>query len=148
MNKEKEDVKKWIKIIIIALIGYLIVNNVAVVGNIIGKIFGIVSPFIVGACIAFILNVPMSFFEKKFSNLKTKKGKKLNKSFIRMISLILAVLVIVFILSLIVKLIVPEIINIISLLIEKFPYYAEEIKNFVTTITDDYSEITKFINNI
>lgn len=144
----KEDMKKWIKIILVALAGYLIVSNVAVVGNIIGKIINIISPFVVGAAIAFILNVPMSFFEKKLGSLKSKKGKKLNKNFIRTISLILAILVIVFILSLIIKLIVPEIVNIVSLLIENFPYYAEEIKSFATTLTEDYPEVTDIINNI
>ena len=144
----KEDMKKWIKIILVALVGYLIVNNVTVVGNIIGKIINIISPFVVGAAIAFILNVPMSFFERKFSSFKTKKGKKLNKHFVRTISLVLAILVIVFILSLIIKLIVPEIVNIVSLLIENFPYYAEEIKSFATTLTEDYPEVTDVINNI
>ena len=144
----KEDMKKWIKIILVALAGYLIVSNVAVVGNIIGKIMNIISPFVVGAAIAFILNVPMSFFERKLGSLKSKKGKKLNKNFIRTISLVLAILVIVFILSLIIKLIVPEIVNIVSLLIENFPYYAEEIKSFATTLTEDYPEVTDIINNI
>ena len=74
MNSEKQEIKKWVKIIFIALFGYLIVDNVEVVGNIIGKVISIVSPFVIGAAIAFILNLPMGFFETKLSNFKTKKG--------------------------------------------------------------------------
>lgn len=148
MNTEKQEIKKWAKIIFIALFGYLIVDNVDVVGNIIEKIISIISPFVIGAAIAFILNLPMGFFETKLSNFKTKKGKKLNKSLIRAISLILAIFVIALILTLIVNLIVPEIINIISLLIDKLPYYGAELKNIATTVTKDVPEINEFIKNI
>ena len=79
MEKEKQEIKKWTKIICIALLGYLLVDNIEAVGNIIGKILSIISPFVVGAAIAFILNLPMGFFETKLSNFKTKKGKKLGK---------------------------------------------------------------------
>lgn len=144
----KEELRKWTKIIIIALIGYLIVNNISVVGEFIGMFINIISPFIVGAALAFILNLPMSFFEKKLSKFKTKKGKKLNKNFVRMISLILAIFVIVLIFSLIINLVLPEIISIISILIDNLPYYIEEIKNFAIALTEDYPEITEMIEEI
>lgn len=148
MNTEKQEIKKWAKIICIALFGYLIVDNVEVVRNIIEKIISIISPFVIGAAIAFILNLPMGFFETKLSSFKTKKGKKLGKSFIRTVSLILAILVIALILTLIVNLIVPEIINIITLLIDKLPYYGAELKNIAATITQDFPEVNEFIKNI
>ena len=148
MNTEKQEIKKWIKIIFIALFGYLIVDNVEIVGNIIRKILSIISPFVVGAAIAFILNLPMGFFEEKLSKFKTKKGKKLGKGFIRTVSLILAILVIALILTLIVNLILPEIINIITLLIEKLPYYGAELKNIATNITEDMPQINETIKSI
>ncbi len=148
MNTEKQEIKKWAKIIFIALFGYLIVDNVEVVGDIIGKIISIISPFVVGAAIAFILNLPMGFFEEKLSKFKTKKGKKLGKGFIRAVSLILAILVIALILSLIVNLILPEIINIITLLIEKLPYYGAELKNIASNITQDVPQINEIIKGI
>lgn len=148
MNNEKQEIKKWAKIIFIALFGYLIVNNVETVGNIIGKIISIISPFVIGAAIAFILNLPMSFFERKLSNIKTKKGKKINKGLIRGLSLILAILVILLVLTLIVNLILPEIINIITLLIENAPYYLDDIKSFATTVTQDVPAVNDFIKNM
>lgn len=148
MDTEKQEIKKWAKIIFIALFGYLIVDNINVVGNIVQKILSIISPFVVGAAIAFILNLPMGFFEEKLSKIKTKKGKKLGKGFIRAVSLVLAIVVIALILTLIVNLILPEIINIISLLIEKLPYYGAELKNIATKITEDIPQINETIKNI
>ncbi len=148
MEKEKLEIKKWMKIIFIALFGYLIVDNIAVVGNLIGKIMEIISPFVIGAAIAFILNLPMGFFESKLSNFKTKKGKRLGKSFIRTVSLILAIVVIALVLTLIINIILPEIVNIITLLIEKLPYYGAELKNIATSITTDVPQINEAIKNI
>ena len=148
MSQEKQEIKKWAKIIFIALFGYLIVDNISVVGEIIKTILNIMSPFVVGAAIAFILNLPMGFFEEKLSKFKTKKGKKLAKGFIRTVSLILAIVVITFVLTIIVNLILPEIINIITLLIEKLPYYGAEIKNIASNITKDFPQINETIKNI
>lgn len=148
MDNEKQEMRKWIKIISFALIGYLIVQNVEIVGNILSKIITIISPFVIGAALAFIFNLPMAFFENKLSKFKTKKGKKLNKSFIRAISLILSFLVIGLIITLIINLILPEIINIIKLLIDNLPYYGAEIKNFATNITVDFPDVNKVIKSI
>lgn len=148
MNLEKKEVKKWAIIIFMALLGYLVVDNIDIVGNVIQKFISIISPFVIGSAIAFILNLPMGAFEAKLSSVKTKKGKKLNKSFIRIISLVLAIVVITLILTLIINLILPEIINIISLLIEKLPYYLAELKNIATTITQNSPELNEFIKNI
>ena len=148
MSQEKQEIKKWAKIIFIALFGYLIVDNISVVGEVIKTILNIMSPFVVGAAIAFILNLPMGFFEEKLSKFKTKKGKKLAKGFIRTVSLILAIVVITFVLTIIVNLILPEIINIITLLIEKLPYYGAEIKNIASNITKDFPQINETIKNI
>ena len=148
MEKEKQETRKWMMIIFTALLGYLIVDNVEVVVTIIQKIISIISPFVIGAAIAFILNLPMGFFETKLSNFKTKQGKKLGKNFIRTVSLILAILVIGLIITLIVNLILPEIINIITLLIEKLPYYGAELKNIATTITQDVPQINEAIKSI
>ena len=148
MSQEKQEIKKWAKIIFIALFGYLIVDNISVVGEIIKTILNIMSPFVVGAAIAFILNLPMGFFEEKLSKFKTKKGKKLAKGFIRTVSLILAIVVITLVLTIIVNLILPEIINIITLLIEKLPYYGAEIKNIASNITKDFPQINETIKNI
>ena len=148
MEQDKKDIKKWFKIISFALIGLLIVNNFSVVTGFVAKFFDIISPFVVGAALAFILNIPMKFFESKFSKITFKKGKKLNKNLIRIISLLLAIIVIGFIITLIVTLILPEIINIIKLLVENSPKYMNEIKNFALDITTNMPDIRDSIKNI
>ncbi len=120
MDKDTKKIKKLIFLIMIAIIFYWVLNNTSIIGDIIGKIIDIIFPFILGACLAFILNIPMSFFEKKLKKIGNKKLK-------RIISLVLAIVVIIVILALIINLVVPELIKIIALLINNIPYYIEEL---------------------
>lgn len=144
MEKNKYNLKNGIILIIIGMIGYWIINNFSTIGNLLSNIISILSPFILGGCLAFILNIPMSFFERKLTKTKNKKSKKTEKSKVaRVISMILAILVIILVLVLIINLIVPELINVVNLLIENIPYYAEELAKFVQTYEENID-----INNI
>lgn len=158
-NNNKISIKKLIVIVLIAIAFHWMINNFTIVGNILSTIIGILSPFILGGVLAFIINIPMTFFERKIFNSKNKnnsktknkeKGKdkpKVNKG-ARTISLILAIITIVFILSLIVKLIVPELINVVNILIENIPYYVSELVTILKDHSSDINieELTKDLN--
>ncbi len=145
MEKKNVEMKRWLILIIVILIGYWIANNLSVLGDFFKLIGNILSPFILGGCLAFILNIPMSFFEKKLSKIKTRKGKKIkNRKVLRIMSILFAILVIVFVLIFIVTLIVPELINIGKMLIDNIPFYAEEISRLI----EQYGEKIPDINNM
>lgn len=144
--EKKEEYKNILKILLILLVGYWAVNNVNFIGSIVLKIFEILFPFILGACMAFILNIPMNFFEKKLSNFKIKKKRVLkNRKLLRVISLFLAIIVIIFILVLIINLIVPELINIGKILIDNIPTYINQIEALVP---EDKENISNFIEEL
>jgi predicted PurR-regulated permease PerM len=145
MEKKNVEMKRWLILIIVILIGYWIANNLSVLGDFFKLIGNILSPFILGGCLAFILNIPMSFFEKKLSKIKTRKGKKIkNRKVLRIMSILFAILVILFVLIFIITLIVPELINIGKMLIDNIPFYAEEISRLI----EQYGEKIPDINNM
>lgn len=145
MEKKNVEMKRWLILIIVILIGYWIANNLSVLVDFFKLIGNILSPFILGGCLAFILNIPMSFFEKKLSKIKTRKGKKIkNRKVLRIMSILFAILVILFILIFIITLIVPELINIGKMLIDNIPFYAEEISRLI----EQYGEKIPDINNM
>lgn len=135
MEKNKSDFKKWLILIAVAIIGYWSINNLNVLGNLFSTILDILFPFIFGGCLAFVLNIPMTFFEKKLSKPKKKPNK--NKKFLRIISIVFAILVILCVVTLIINLIVPELINIGKLLIDNIPYYTQEISKLVEEYGQD-----------
>lgn len=129
MEKEDKMLKKRIILILIAIFSFWAIHNLEKIGTIFGKAFDILFPFILGACIAFILNMPMRFFENKLSNIKNKKGKSvLGKKLLRAISFVLAFITIIFILVIVINLILPELINVVNILIENIPYYIEKLE--------------------
>ena len=148
MEKNSSDLKKWLILILVAILAYWAVNNLSVLGNLINTVIDIIFPFILGGALAYILNIPMSFFEKKFTSTSKKKKAKKKTKLIRIFSIILAVIVIVLILTLIVTLIVPELINIFNLLIDNIPYYVQEITKFAQNYAQDIPNINDFLQNL
>ena len=138
MEKNKKDLRKWIILIFVIIIAYWAINNLNTVKNLFNSILGILFPFVLGAGLAFVLNIPMSFFEKKL--LKQK-----NKKLVRIVSIIFAIAVILLVLALIIRLIVPELIDIVNLLIENIPYYAEKITEIFKQSGANIGDINKVI---
>ena len=147
MKNNKTELKKWIILILVAIIGYWIINNFSTLGNIFNNAFSIIFPFVLGACLAFIVNIPMAFFEKKFLKNK-KKNKTRNKKLIRIISIIFAIVIILMVFILIIRLIVPELVNIVNLLVDNIPYYIEEITKLIENNANNFSDLNSAIQNM
>ena len=133
MSEKRDYTKSIFKVILFAVIAYFGINYYSIITNFIGNILDMFYPFILGGSLAFIINIPMSFLERKFLEEKTKKGKPRfrRKKLARALALILSVLFILSIFFLIIKLIVPELINVFKLLIDKIPYYANEVSFYM-----------------
>lgn len=149
MEKNKGNFKKWILLIITAVVAYWIINNFSAIGNLLSNIFSIIFPFVLGGCLAFILNIPMTFFENKLlkiNNKKNNKSKKVKfKKLKRIISIIFAIAVIILVLALVINLILPELVNVINLLIDNIPYYAEEITKLIQNYGENIPDINSLI---
>lgn len=135
MEKKNANFKKVLVLIIFTLVGLWIINNLNVVGNIFSNLFDIVFPFILGGALAFLLNIPMSFFERKCKEIK-------NKKLLRVLSLIFAVIVILLVIALVAILIVPELVDVVKLLIDNIPYYTEQLGNLIANFDMDIYEIS------
>lgn len=77
MNKIKEPKMKnnILLATYIVVLAYILLN-LSTVGNAIGTIITIIKPFIIAIFVAFVLNLPMKFFEDK---VLTKLFNKINK---------------------------------------------------------------------
>lgn len=170
MEKNNNDFRRIFRIIFFAVLLFWISNNIPIILGILGKLFDILFPFIVGGSLAFIINIPMAAIEKRMlkpkRNKKNGKEKQPNKKLARFFAMIFSIIFIIAILLAIFKLIVPELINVVKLLIEKLPYLAEKAQTFIQTnteagnlIQDIFSklqsteisfeeEVLKFVSNI
>lgn len=76
MKLDKENTKQIIKIVVIAIILLVALLNLESLWNVCKTFLNILSPFVWGIAIAFILNIFMTFYEEKL--FKTKKKRKNN----------------------------------------------------------------------
>lgn len=104
---------------------------------------GIFSPFVIGACVAFILNVPMRAFEKLFHFIKKPTLR-------RIVAVVLTITGLLLILTLVGFLLVPALLDAIFGLVEsipKFELFAENLKDTLMKLLDDYKAEVEWIKS-
>ena len=110
------------------------INNATRVSEIISGFFSIVSPFITGACFAFIINVLMRPMEKIFDKAFKKTSEKARNKTRRPVCLILSTLIIIGLLFALIFMILPEFMNTLQNLIKAIPQYSVQVEEWVKKI--------------
>lgn len=121
---DNQSYKKILKLIIIANILYFSLHNLSLIGSIIRHIINLFIPFITGICIAFILNIPMTFFEKHLQKYMKKKSA-------RMPAIFITIFVFIIVINLIISMIIPEVVNSFNELRTNLPYALKNIQGFL-----------------
>lgn len=133
---QKEDMKQWIMLILTAVLSYWGINNLSLIGDVLSRVLNVLWPFILGAIIAFILNIPMCKIEN-FLNSKIKN----KKAPIRIISIITSLLILILIIAFVLFLLIPEVIENIKTLIDTLPSLINKLENWVLDLLDKYPDI-------
>lgn len=103
-----------------------------------GLAFGIVKPFLIGAAIAFVLNLPMTAIERHlFGKIRSERFKRLQRPF----SIVLALLAIVLILLFVLLTVVPQLGKTITQLGNQIPVFINESILLLEKLSKDYPQI-------
>ncbi len=104
-------------------------------------IFHLVMPFIVGGAIAFILNVPMCFLERKL--FPRRWGRRLNPLYRvrRIFSLILTFALVIAVLSILSLMVIPEMARSFVTVGERITIFSAQVINYVNDLATNYPEI-------
>ena len=130
-------------IIAFAILLYWGLNHFAVILDGVSIIVGVLSPFLLGAAIAFILNVPMRFFERQLAKL-IKNKKKIVRAVSILLSLLLAGGIIIFVLLTV----IPELVDTIVALNNGIPAFLEKVDTWIRQVTKSYPEVTQYLSTI
>ena len=109
-------------VVIAGILLYLILSNFKAVSGAVGNLFAVLSPFIAGIAIAYLLNIPMRFFEEKIF-------KRLRKK--RLFSILLTYVLALFVSVLLLGMIVPQLVDSISTLIGNIQEYFDNINRLI-----------------
>lgn len=112
----RKSMKNFMLIIFGAILFYVGLQHITVVIRVAGWLFSVISPFVLGVVIAFVVNVPMSRIE---FHLFEKRGKQMRGqrpvSFLITLALVIAVLVVV------VYIVVPQLADTIRIIGKQLP---------------------------
>lgn len=126
----KDTVKAIRGLMVFAAVLVLIVANFSKTWGLLQTLMGILAPFFVGTALAFIINMPMRFIERKLFE-KTKLSKYLKRLF----SFIMALVLVAFIVWGIYMLILPQLAKTIKELAIEIPVF---IKNTVALLQEAF----------
>lgn len=146
MNLNKENTKKIIFIIAIGIVIYLGLQNLGTLFGSFQGLIKILNPFILGACIAFVLNVGVNLIETKW--LKNRKKNKIIQRIKRPLSIFLAMLILFAVIFFVIFLVIPGLIDTIDSIKTYIPGIATNVQNWLYDMTNQYPQINDTIKNI
>lgn len=127
MNLNRDTIKKLLGLIAFAILLYVGLQNTKMVSAALRYVAGLIAPFLIGGCIAFILNVPMRFFETKvFAAIKPVPIKGVGK-LRRILSLLLTLAVVLGVIVFVVFMVAPE-------LYQSFAAIGRELTQFTNRV--------------
>lgn len=107
-TNEKGRFKQNIILVVLGVSLLVALMNFKTVAGVIGTVIGLFMPLIVGGIIAFILNVPMHFFEKQIDKINSKKPMRWLLSLRSVLSLVVTLVLFVMVISFIGGVIFPN----------------------------------------
>ena len=150
--------KTCAKIVISLFALFLAITYWKTVSGFIGMVFGAAAPLFIGAAVAYVVNILMSFYERRFFG-KTKNKKLLKIK--RPLCMIIAFITLVAVLAIVVWLVLPQFVSAIMLVVdyipdavdwiveqlEKLEYVPQDIIDMLVSI-DWNSQIEKIIKAV
>ena len=118
-----------------------------VVLDVLKTIGQIIFPFILGGAIVFVINVPMSFLEKKiFENVK--KENKAVRKLARPVSLLLTIVLVVGVIALVMIGVIPQLTKTMGSLMINITDFIPQIKIWIRDFFHDNREIMKLVDQV
>lgn len=147
MELSKKTVRTIIGLIVLTLLLAAGLQKIESVWGAFNFVIGLVFPFILGACLAFLLNIPMSVIERHLFSEKRVKGPKMRRM-ARPLSLVLALLLVLLIIVVVIFIIVPAIADTVVTLTNSVPGFIEQVQEWATGLAGSYPDIAKQIMNL
>ncbi len=134
--------KKTLRNVFLGVVGciflYWLLHETEQVGHIVSVISGIFSPFVLGAALAFILNVPMRAFEGLLKKLQNTKLR-------RLLSVVLTFIAVLLVLALVFWLLIPQVIETVSSLVPSLQRFFVELGANIEKFLADNPELMEWV---
>ena len=147
MDLSNLSIKKIRELIVFTALLVIALWKFDVVLDVLKTIWQIIFPFILGGAIVFVINVPMSFLEKKiFENVK--KENKAVKKLARPVSLLLTIVLVVGVIALVMIGVIPQLTKTMGILMINITDFIPQIKIWIRDFFHDNREIMKLVDQV
>lgn len=143
MNLDRKTILKIIGIIAAAAVIFSVFRNFSAALAFIGRIFSMLMPFIIGAALAFMINVPMRAVEKRLF----PKNQKLQRVR-RPLAIVITLLAIIAVISAVMIIVIPQVVKTGAELGKQIPDYMTRAQTYMEGIFKDYPEIQQWIEEV
>ena len=144
----KLSIKKIRELIVFTALIVVALWKFDVVFAVIKAVWGIIFPFALGGAIAFVINVPMSFLEKKLFGKAKEKGSKAAGKLARPISLLLTIVLVVGVIVLVMFGLIPQLTATIGSLMNSIAEFIPQMQSWVREFTHNNREIMDLVNQV
>ncbi len=130
---EKKKFRQYLLLIGFGVALFWGLTNYTIIFKVGRTVLSVLSPVIIGLCIAFILNVPMSSFERRVFRPSKKTGKmgRIKSKLKRPVSIIFVIALFLLIIFMLFYLVIPALIDTLTQLSEEIPEFVENISRIV-----------------
>ena len=147
MDLSKISMKKIRELIIFTVLLVVALWKFEVVIDVLKTIWGIIFPFVLGGAIAFVINVPMSFLEKKIFG-KIKEGNKAVEKLARPISLLLTIILAVGVIILVMFGVIPQLTRTIASLMMSIANFIPQMQDWIREFSHNNQDIMKLVDQV
>lgn len=151
MNLTKENVKKICGIILFTVVIFLAIQNLDKVFDGVLFVWGILYPFVLGAIIAFIINIPMKAIEKRFFSKCVKAvqiGDEIKyrpKKFVRPLSLLITIILLLCVIAGVVLIVVPQVGDTVGELVKTAEAFFPKLQLWAEDLFANNEDISRWI---
>lgn len=147
MDLSNLSIKKIRELIVFTALLVVALWKFDVVLNVLKTIGQIIFPFILGGAIVFVINVPMSFLEKKIFE-DVKKENKAARKLARPVSLLLTIVLVVGVIALVMIGVIPQLTKTMGSLMINITDFIPQIKIWIRDFFHDNREIMKLVDQV
>ncbi len=148
MELNPKTMKKLALLIAFGIILFLGLSNLNPILAFVGVLFRLLFPFLLGLCIAFVLNVPMRFLEKLIFGAPDAPQGKIKAKIRRPLSLLLTLVLVLGIIVVVMFLVIPELGRTLASLANQIPVFVSSLQSWLNGLADKYPDIYAQLNSL
>ena len=148
MELNRSNMKRLAMLIAFGILLYWLLQNISSMGGVFSVVTGILSPFIFGSAVAFILNVPMRFFERHLFASPKRHYPDLVQKLRRPLALVMALVAVLAVLVIVLFLIIPQLASTLMQIADYVPQAVNNVSQWLKELGERFPEYQDFIPNV